>query len=484
MAVYNHGVRVLENPTSLTVPRNGTAGLQVIVGVAPVNLAEDPYNATNTPMIANSFAEASAAVGYCDNFKDYNICESVDASFRVLNIAPIVIINVLDPTTHKKALTEKEYNVVEGQATIDTFGVLADKLVVKSGERTLEADTDYIVTFDDDGMALITLVDATGITKLTVSGSVIDPSAITYKDIIGGYNVSTGEEKGLEVIRQVFPKLQMTPGLIVSPGWSKQPNVAAAIAAKCTGINGVFSCEAVIDLDTTEETGARKYTDVLQVKQASGLINKHLDVEWPCVKIGEKIYHASAIKAALIAYVDAGNGDVPSLSPSNKAVGISGLCLEDGTEVVLDEQQANIVNSFGVCTFNNFSGWTTWGNNTAIYPTSTDPKDRWLCCRRFFSWWGNSFILTYHQRVDDPNSPRLIEAIVDDENVKGNSLAAQGKCAGAYIEWREAENTINDIMGGKMQFLHHLAPWTPAEDILDVLEFDPDLLEAAFTGGE
>ena len=86
--------------------------------------------------------------------------------------------------------------------------------------------------------------------------------------------------------------------------------------------------------------------------------------------------------------------------------------------------------------------------------------------------------MTYHERVDDNNNPRLIEAIVDDENVKGNSLAAQGKCAGAYIEWREAENTINDIMGGKMQFLHHLAPWTPAEDILDVLEFDPDLLEA------
>lgn len=128
-------------------------------------------------------------------------------------------------------------------------------------------------------------------------------------------------------------------------------------------------------------------------------------------KVGDKIYHASAIKAALIAYTDAGNDDVPSLSPSNKVVGISGLCLEDGTEVVLDEQQANVVNSYGVCTFNNFSGWTTWGNNTAIYPTSSDPKDRWINCRRFFSWWGNSFILTYHERVDDNNNPRLIEAI-------------------------------------------------------------------------
>ncbi len=481
---YNHGVRVLENPTSLTTPRQGTAGLQVIIGVAPVNLAKDPYKATNRPMIAYSFAEASAAVGYCDDFKDYNICESVDVSFRILNIAPVILINVLDPRTHKKALEEQEVEVAEGQAVVETFGILADTLQVRSGDRAMEADTDYIVTFDDRGMAVITLVEAAGIKTLTVSGSVIDPSKITYTDIIGGYNVNTGEEKGLEVIRQIFPLLQLTPGLLVSPGWSKQPNVGAAIAAKCTGINGVFSCEAVVDLDTTEEAGARKYTDVLAVKQASGFVSSHISVEWPCVKIGDKIYHASAVKAALTAYIDAGNDDVPSLSPSNKAVGISGLCLEDGTEVVLDEQQANLVNSFGVCTFNNFSGWTTWGNNTAVYPTSNDPKDRWFCCRRFFSWWGNSFILTYHERVDDYNNPRLIEAIVDDENVRGNSYAAQGKCAGAYIEWREQENTADDIMDGRMRFLHHLAPWTPAEDILDVLEFDPDLLEAAFTGGE
>lgn len=483
---YNHGVRVAENPTSLMAPIEGTAGLQVIIGVAPVNLAADPYHATNRPMLAYSFAEASAAVGYCDNFKDYNICESIDASFRVLNVAPIVLINVLDPKTHKKELEEKTYDITDGQALIDTFGVLADKLTVKCGERNMTKDTDYVVTFDDDGYAIITLVDATGLEQqqLTISGEVIDPTKITYEDIIGGYNVSTGEEKGLEVIRQVFPLLQLTPGLIVSPGWSKQPNVGAAIAAKCTGINGVFSCEAIVDLSTLEEGGARKYTDVLKVKQASGFVSPRLSVEWPCVKVGEKIYHASAIKAALTAYTDAANDDVPSLSPSNKLLSITGLCLEDGTEVILDEQQANLVNSYGVCTFNNFMGWATWGNNTAIYPSSTDPKDRWFCCRRFFSWWENSFILTYHQRVDDPNDPRLVEAIVDSENIRGNSYAAQGKCAGAYIEYRAQDNPITDVMNGKMQFYHHLAPYTPAEDIYDVFEFDPDLLEAAFTGGE
>ena len=326
-------------------------------------------------------------------------------------------------------------------------------------------------------------MNPTGITKLEVSGVRIDPSQITETDIIGGYNASTGEEKGLEVLRQVFPLLQFTPGLIVAPYWSKLPNVAAAIAAKCEGINGVFRCEAVVDLDTANGK-ARKYTDVKTVKEASGMVSPHLDVEWPCVRVGENIYHASALKAAITAYTDAANDDVPNLSPSNKATAITGLCLEDGTEVILDEPQANIVNSYGVCTYNNFSGWTTWGNNTAAYPGTTDPKDRWFCCRRFFSWWGNSFILTYHQRVDDPNNPRMIEAVVDDENVKGNSLVAQGKCAGAVIEYRAADNTINDIIGGKQQYYQRLAPYTPAEDIVDVLEFDPTLLQAAFEGGE
>lgn len=488
---YNHGIRVLENPTSLVVPVEGTAGLQVIIGVAPVNLAEDPYNATNKPMLAHSFAEASAAVGYCDNFADYNICESIDASFRVLNIAPIVLINVLDPNQHKVELAEKAYNVVDGQAVVNTFGVLKNKLVVKNGGSTLAADTDYVVTFDDDGYAVVTLVNPEGVNSLTISGVLIDPSQVEYTDIIGGYNVSTGEEKGLEVIRQVFPKLQLTPGLIVCPGWSANANVAAAIAAKCTGINGVFSCEAIVDLNTAKEgegkynkaAGARKYTDVKEVKEATGLVSKHLDVEWPCVKVGEKIYHASAIKAALTAYVDASNDDVPNLSPSNKVVSISGLYLEDGTEVILDEQQANVVNGFGVCTFNNFSGWATWGNNTAAYPGTTDPKDRWFNCRRFFSWWGNSFILTYHQRVDNPNDPRQVEAIVDAENVRGNSYAAQGKCAGVSVEYRAQDNTTADVLNGSATFLTHLAPYPPMEDICDVLEFDPDLLAAAFEGG-
>ena len=36
---FQHGVRVSEQPTSLIAPVLGTAGLQVVFGTAPVNLA-------------------------------------------------------------------------------------------------------------------------------------------------------------------------------------------------------------------------------------------------------------------------------------------------------------------------------------------------------------------------------------------------------------------------------------------------------------
>ena len=78
---------------------------------------------------------------------------------------------------------------------------------------------------------------------------------------------------------------------------------------------------------------------------------------------------------------------------------------------------------------------------------------------------------------------RSIESICDAENIRGNSYAAQGKCAGARITFSEEENPITDILNGKILFRQYLAPFPPAEDILNILEFDPTMLEAAL-GGE
>lgn len=501
---YQHGVRVQERATSIVAPITGTAGLQVVFGTAPINLADDPYSVTNTPVIAYSWAEAVSKLGYSEE-KDknghylYTLCASMYASFKLVNVAPVIFVNVLDPKQHKKDNEEDTYTVEKLEAVIPITGILPDTVKVKKGddETPLNEGTDYVLSFNDDGHLVITLIAGAGgaeAESLKVSSTSIDPSVVTKQDIIGATTGS--DESGFEVLRQIYPKFGMTPGLIIAPGWSHIPDVGIVLAAKCQEINGYFSCEGFVDIDSTA-SGCTTYSDVKQYKESAGCSSPHIMPLWPCVVSGSLKFWYSAAMAALTAYLDANNDDVPNLSPSNEMMGITGTVLADakytenadgtgGTwdkEVLLDQLQGNVVNSFGVTTAINKNGWHTWGNRTAAYPANTDPKDMWFCCRRFFSWWGNSFILTYHQKVDDPANRRLIESIVDAENIRGNAYVAQDKCAGARIEFIAEENAVTDLINGKLTFHQHLAPYVPAEDILNTLEFDPDALQSALTGG-
>lgn len=472
---YLHGVRIQENPTSVPTPVKNEAGVPVIFGTAPVNLVADPAGAVNKLFLCNSFAEAKAAVGYSDDYENYTLCQAMDAFFKAFGVAPVVICNVLDPATHKSTYSET-LNIVDGQAVSTKKGILLDGL--KVGDMTL--GTDYTVAFNDDGYLVITVLKSPAGSTVAVSGNAIDASKVTESSIVGSYDSGTGVETGIELIRNVYPTFGLTPSLLLAPGWSHKPTVGLALAEKCTDINGMFKCECVVDIDASR---AAKYTDVEQIKQESGFASPHTICVWPKVKYAGKEMYFSAIYAAMACYTDYNNDNVPNLSPSNRAIRISATVVEDGTEVSLDINQANELNAVGVVTALNLNGFKAWGNNTAAYPDTTDPKDRWICCRRFFSWWGNSFITTYLTKVDDPANYRLIESIVDSENVRGNSLVSQGKCAGIKMVYSKEDNPIANVLDGKIVFKQYLAPYTPAEDILNVLEFDPSMIEAAL-GGE
>ena len=488
-----HGVFITEEATAVTVPQESSAGLQVVIGTAPINMVDDPSKVVNVPILANSASEAMASLGYSDEFDKYTLCQSMYATNNLYQVSPVVYINVLNPDTHKQALTEATVTVSDLQATVEDTGILKKNLVVKKpaathgGEATtLTVDEDYTIEFDNNGYLVITLL-ASGAgataTSLQVSGYKLDPSAVTAADIIGAVNASTGAETGMEVIRQVYPKLGVVPGILLAPGWSKIPTVGIALQAKAVNINGVFNAVAFLDIPTDETSGARKYTDVKTVKEKCGFTSEYTYNLWPCVKVGDKILAYSAVAAARTAYTDAEHEDVPSNSPSNKTLAITGTCLEDGTEVILDQNQGTTVNGYGVATAININGFRMWGNYTGAYPASGDAKDIWINVRRMFNWQGNTFILTYFDKVDDPMNYVLIENIVDSENIRCAAYAPT-HWAGARIEYLEADNPITDILAGKMTFRQHIAPYTPAETIDNILNYDTSMLQAALTGGE
>lgn len=476
-----HGIFITEDSTALTVPITGYSAVQVVIGTAPVNMLDDPSGAVNVPIMATKALEAMEKLGYCMDFSRYTLCQSMCVTSNLYQVAPVVYINVLDPVKHKKALEKTEVKADALRAVVEITGILREGLAVSAGETELILSEDYTISYDVDGYLVISLVaggKGAGAESISVTGYVLDPDAVTKDDIIGAYDPGTGKETGMELIRQVYPRFGIVPSVALAPGYSQIPEVGIALSAKMANINGVFKGIALLDLDTEK---ARKYADCKDVKESSGFASEFSYPLWPCFKAGELIFAASAVVGALISYVDADNDDVPSVSPSNKLMGITGTCLADGTEIIMDQDQASAVNMFGVATAFNSNGWRLWGNYTGAFPAVTDAKDMWLPVRRMFNWQGNTFIQTYLSKVDDPMNWRLVESIVDSENIRCAAFAPD-KWAGASIEYTAEDNPDTDILAGKMTFRQHIAPYTPAQEIVNILNYDVSMLRTALTG--
>ena len=220
------------------------------------------------------------------------------------NVAPIILVNVLDPATHKTALTAETLPVVDHQAKVEETGILKSGLVLKLNSESaspMVEITDYTLSFDENGYLVITLTASgaagSASTIYLSAGYKIDPTAVDYEDIIG--TASGNTETGLQLIRQIYPLFGMTPGLLVAPGWSHYPSVAAAMQAKCEEINGCFSCECLIDIATvsgitegqTDVPYASEYADVRTAKESLGASSPHAMACWPMAKVGSKTYY-------------------------------------------------------------------------------------------------------------------------------------------------------------------------------------------------
>ena len=128
------------------------------------------------------------------------------------------------------------------------------------------------------------------------------------------------------------------------------------------------------------------------------------------------------------------------------------------------------------------NGWKLWGNYTGAFPSSGDAKDIWLAVRRMFNWHGNNFIQTYFKKVDDPMNHVLIESIIDSENIRCAAYAPD-KWAGAEMQYLASDNPITDTLAGKITFRQRIAPYTPAQEIDNILSYDTDMLKNALSGG-
>ena len=489
---YTHGVKISEVPTSLLPPVEVAAGIPFIVGTAPVNMG-DPTN-VNKPTLCYSFDEAVKAFGYVPPKEDtvsglkkfeYSISEFINSHFGLFGVSPVIIVNVLDPSTHKVTATATSValDTKTGSATVAETGILPSTVTLTGSGSAYQKDTDYVLDFDDDGYLVITSKKGTDGEFLCTTGSAltfaaekVNPSAVNVDDVIGGVD-SNGVKTGFELVNECFPRFRLVPGVLLAPGFSDSATLAAIMATKSAQINEQFKAVCLVDVADS----VKNYSDVATWKNTNNVVDPLQIICWPGVALDGVYYHLSTQIAGLIGQVDGENDDVPYVSPSNHNLHATAAVLSDGTEVYLGQNEAAYLNSQGIVTAMNFiGGWKCWGNRTACYPDNTDVKDAFIPVRRVFNWIGNTLIQNFLSNVDAPLNRRQIDSIVDSANIWLNGLSARQYILGGRVEFLDSENPTADLADGIARFHVYLTPASPNREIDFILEYDPAYLENLF----
>lgn len=479
---YKHEISTARN-SDVSMEAIQSSRVQVAIGTAPVNLLENPYSAVNVPFLVKSREEVRQYLGLNTDY-NYTLVQTALASFQKVGITPIVMINVLNPAdpAHVAAVAGETYTLTKGSVTVEAEGILLGSIVVSTGETTGEADKDYIAAFDTDGHVVIAVTTDgvfKGVSEITVAYTKLNPEGVSAGDIIGGVT-EEGVRTGIELLDEVYSRFQIIPDIISAPGYSANPAVAAALETKAELIGDLLNAVAVIDIESSDTV---KPEDVRAAKDRLGVFSRWSVLCWPKVLMAGVEIHASAAVAAMLQYIYTANAGVPG-SPDNKAVPIDGVVLDGGKELHMTQRQVNnYLNAAGVLSFAYLGGWKCWGNNTAAYPDSREPNNRYIKCVMMSNYIENRFKTEYLSLIGTDGSYKVVDSVVSNYNTDLNALTPD-YLAGAYVVFDKSENPLSEILEGHFRFHTRYADYTPVEYIENIFTWDSRILQAAFEGGE
>lgn len=463
-----HGVYVGEQATSAGTPSVVQVGIPFAVGTAPVQSAAEPAK-VGIPVLCESWEDAVKKLGYSDDWEKYSLCEVMYTHFKLYGRQPLVLCNVLDPA-ETSAVAAADIDVADHKAKLPIEAVRNTIKVLSAAGNALAEDTDYGVYTDGEHVVVELIATSAAYADAKLN--------IAYSKVTGDV-VADDVAKGFEAVELCLTTLGVTPDLLIAPGWSHEPTVAAVMATKAAAVNGLFHAKAIVDVNTN---AAKTYTAAVTQKGTDNLVDEDIIAVWPMLTYEGRKYHYSAQLAGAMARLDADNGGIPYESPSNKALHCDGLCLDDGTEVLLTLAQANALNAGGIVTAINFvNGWCVWGNYCSCYPAVTEAKDSLISVSRMFGFVGNTVIRTFWNRLDQPVTRRLIDSILDACNIWLNGLVGSGYLYGGRVEMSESENSAERLAAGIIKLHVYLTPPGPVQEIDFVLEYDPSYITGALS---
>lgn len=491
------GVRATEKKSALTAPVTAQTATMAF-GTAPVH---QTGRGANEIVLAFSYAEAIAQLGWSDDWEKYTLCEVIDSHFKLYGVGPLLMVNVMDPKQCAGAENTEEKAFQNGQIKLSGDVIPGSVRLLKGGVETgtdtgetgtedggaaavYQPGTDYELFFED-GACIIEALEGGALenaksVKIACKEVEFQTSDMTEK-VIGGYSVRDGKSRGIELVDKAFFEAKVLPDILIAPGFSQEPGVAAVLTAKAKSFSIVFRSFALCDLSAKKGTG---YQDAVKEKDKSWTFQQTKErLCWPMVESLDKRYHLSTHMAGRMSALAAEGGGVPSEPASNKPLLADKAVLEDGTPVTMDLNMANYVRGQGITTTLNFvNGFTSWGEYCACAPQNTDMKDMYCNIARMVNYIANTVILTFWAYTDRKLSPRLASSICSQIDIWLNGLKRKEHLLGGRCVLLSEENPLMDLMAGIVRPHIYLGVPGPAQEIEFVVECDVTYLENLFSG--
>jgi uncharacterized protein len=478
---YKHGIYGELVPSQEQVNSTGSGTIPVYIGTAPVHRLADYSKAVNNPMLITSLADAKTKLGYSssDNFNDFTLSAVIFAHFenRLQPIGPIVVINVLNPATHKTAGTSSV-------ALTNGVGYINDNVNLSSVSITGEIKgTDYIAEYIDDGRLRITSINEGLTSPVTVAFDKADLTKVQDSDLIGIYDPATGLRTGLECVDIIYEKLKVVPTVLSAPGWNHKKTIETALVNSCSKIGDIWEAILVTDLDCST---SKTIDAALTWKSTNNYKNIREKTCWPKAKVGTKVLWMSIIAIVRMQQTDFENDNVPYESPSNKQIDIDSLVLGDGLEITLNLTQANKLNEKGITTSLYFGGrWVLWGPHMSNYEyaVTTKPEEMFDVNIRTNLYLINDFNVRNSQSVDSPIQRNDIDYILSTEQLRLNSLISEGKLLYGTIGFNSVNNPMDDLANGNFVFDTKVTNTPPGKSITNKIQYSSQGLNT-LTGGD
>lgn len=424
------------------------------------------------------------AVQFGKPLTGFDIPQALELIFKH-NAGTVVVVNIFDEAVHTSNVAAEAKTVTDGKLKLTYAPIGAVTVNNQDGTPSVFVKgTDY--NLDEFGNFTVIAGRIANNTQLKFDYKRLNSAAVANDDIIGEID-EDGNRTGIKALDLAFNKFGFRPKILIAPGYSATKAIADELAASAERLRAVAVIDSTYGADVQtviEERG--------DAAKSFGSSNKRLIPVYPYLK-GYDVnkddggadtdtntdFPFSMFFAGVMAWTDRNYGYW--VSPSNKEIkGCTGVERAISANINDASTDVNALNEAGIVTvFNSYgTGYKTWGNRNASYPTNTE-QDNFIACLRTFDVVHESLEQAALEFVDRP----INQALIDDIRQSGNNfikvLISRGALAeGSKVVFDRADNSNEQLAAGQVVFQIIKAGNSPAERITYKSVIDISLLKS------